>query len=85
MKVNRNGRSETVEVTADGEGFCSQVGALLLSNLCDRLGLTSALTEALGPDPPEAAEKRAAELLAEAGEQQVAKHRQACLGSVAVS
>ena len=49
MKVNRNGRPETVEVTADGEGFCSQAGALLLTNLCDRLGLTEALTEALAP------------------------------------
>jgi hypothetical protein len=49
LKVNRNGSSETVEVTADGEGFCSQAGALLLSNACDRLGLTSALTEALAP------------------------------------
>lgn len=49
MKVNRNGRPETVEVTADGEGFCSQAGALLLTNLADRLGLTDALTEALAP------------------------------------
>ena len=49
MKVNRNGQSETVEVTADGEGFCSQAGALLLTNLADRLGLTEALTEALAP------------------------------------
>lgn len=49
MKVNRNGSSETVEVTADGEGFCSQAGALLLTNLCDRLGLTEALTDALAP------------------------------------
>lgn len=47
MKVNRNGAQETVEVTADGEGFCSQAGALLLTNLCDRLGLTDALGEAL--------------------------------------
>lgn len=47
MRVNRNGRSETVEVSADGEGFCSQAGALLLTNLADRLGLTEALTEAL--------------------------------------
>lgn len=53
MKVNRNGRLETVEITADGEGFCSQAGALLLSNLCDRLGLTEALGEA-GADPPTA-------------------------------
>ena len=49
MKVNRNGSLETVEVTADGEGFCSQAGALLLTNLCDRLGLTDALGEALAP------------------------------------
>lgn len=49
MKVKRNGSLETVEVTADGEGFCSQAGALLLSNLCDRLGLTEALGEALAP------------------------------------
>lgn len=49
MKVNRNGRLETVEVTADSEGFCSQAGALLLGNLCDGLGLTEALGEALAP------------------------------------
>jgi len=49
LKVNRNGSLETVEVTADGEGFCSQAGALLLSNLCDRLGLTEAPGEALAP------------------------------------
>ena len=49
MKVNRNGSSETVEMTADGGGFCSQAGALLLTNLCDRLGLTAGLTEALAP------------------------------------
>jgi Transposase DDE domain group 1 len=49
LKVNRNGSLETVEVSADGEGFCSQAGALLLTNLCDRLGLTGALGEALAP------------------------------------
>lgn len=49
MKVNRNGRLETVEVSADGEGFCSQAGALLLTNLADRLGLTGALSAALAP------------------------------------
>lgn len=36
-------------MSADGEGFCSQAGALLLTNLCDRLGLTGALGEALAP------------------------------------
>lgn len=47
MKVNHRGSSETVEVTADGEGFCSHAGALLLVNLADRLGLTKGLSEAL--------------------------------------
>ena len=47
MKVNRRGCRETVEVTADGEGFCSHAGALLLVNLADRLGLTKGLGEAL--------------------------------------
>jgi Transposase DDE domain group 1 len=47
MKVNRRGCSETVTVTADGEGFCSHAGALLLVNLADRLGLTGGLSRAL--------------------------------------
>jgi hypothetical protein len=47
MKVNRRGCSETVEVTADGEGFCSHAGALLLVNLADRLGLTGGPSMAL--------------------------------------
>jgi hypothetical protein len=49
VKVNRNGAIETVEVTTDGEGFCSQADALLLTDLANRLGLTEALTEALAP------------------------------------
>jgi hypothetical protein len=47
LKVNRRGCEETVEITADGEGFCSQAGSLLLSNLADKLGLTEALTQAM--------------------------------------
>jgi hypothetical protein len=47
MKVNRRGCSETVDVTAEGEGFCSHAGAFLLVNLADRLGLTKGLSEAL--------------------------------------
>jgi hypothetical protein len=47
MKVNHRGTLETVEVTADGEGFCSHAGALLLVNLADRLGLTAGLSKAL--------------------------------------
>jgi hypothetical protein len=44
MKVNHRGSLKTVEVTADGEGFCSHAGALLLVNLADRLGLTRGLS-----------------------------------------
>ena len=47
MKVKRNGSSETVQITADGEGLCAHAGALALSNLSDRLGLTAELSKAL--------------------------------------
>lgn len=49
MKVQRNGREFTVEVTADGEGIVSHAGAYLLVELADRLGLTAALSEAMAP------------------------------------
>lgn len=63
MKVNRNGSLETVEVTADGEALCSQAGALLLTNLCDRLGLTDALDEALAPTRQRRSAHRDGEIL----------------------
>ena len=47
MKVTRDGRQFTVEVTADGEGLVSHAGAGLLAEAADRLGLTRALWEAL--------------------------------------
>ena len=60
MKVNGNGSSETVEVTADG-------GALLRrpapTNLCDRLGLTDALDEALAPTRQRRSAHRDGEIL----------------------
>ena len=42
MEVQRDGRSFTVEVTADGEGLVSYAGAALPAEAADRLGLTHA-------------------------------------------
>lgn len=49
MKVQRNGREFTVEVTADGEGVVSHAGTALLPGTAERIGLTKALSEALAP------------------------------------
>jgi hypothetical protein len=43
LKVMRDGRSVTVEVTADGAGLVSHAGSALLAQVADRLGLTRAL------------------------------------------
>ena len=48
MKVQRDGRRLTVEVTADGEGLVSHAGVALLGEAADQLGLTKALSRALG-------------------------------------
>ena len=47
MQVKPTTRPRTVEVTSDGEGFVSHAGAALLVELADRVGLTSALSDAL--------------------------------------
>ena len=47
MKVQREGRSFTVEVTADGEGLVSHAGSALLSQVADKTGLTRALSRGL--------------------------------------
>ena len=44
MKVMRDGRSVTVEVTADGAGLVSHAGSALLAQVADKLGLTKALS-----------------------------------------
>ena len=44
MKVMRDGRPVTVEVTADGSGLVSHAGTALLGQVADKLGLTSALS-----------------------------------------
>lgn len=49
MKVQRNGREFTVDVTADGEGIVSHAGAALLAETADRIGLTDALSKGLTP------------------------------------
>jgi hypothetical protein len=49
LKVQRRGRFEKVEVTADGEGLASHAGSALLVAVADKVGLTDFLCEALGP------------------------------------
>lgn len=47
MKVQRDGRQFTVEVTADGEGLVSHAGSALLAQVADKTGLTRALSGGL--------------------------------------
>ena len=44
----RNGRSVTVEVTADGTGLVSHAGTALVAQVADKVGLTRALSTGLG-------------------------------------
>ena len=44
MKVQRDGRNVTVEVTSDGEGLVSHAGSALLAQIADKSGLTNALS-----------------------------------------
>src|ERR1700747_3452263 len=43
----RNGRSVTVEVTADGTGLVSHAGTALVAQVADKVGLTRALSRRL--------------------------------------
>ena len=47
MRVMRDGRPVTVEVTADGAGLVSHAGSFMLARVGDRLGLTVALSAQL--------------------------------------
>lgn len=47
MKVQRDGRNFTVEVTSDGAGLVSHAGSFLLAQCAEKLGLTSGLSEGL--------------------------------------
>jgi hypothetical protein len=44
LRVQRNGRDFTVDVTADGEGLVSHAGSALLAQVADKTGLTKALS-----------------------------------------
>jgi Transposase DDE domain group 1 len=44
VKVMRDGRPVTVDVTADGAGLVSHAGSTLLAQVADKLGLTRALS-----------------------------------------
>jgi Transposase DDE domain group 1 len=44
LKVMRDGRPVTVEVTTDGAGLVSHAGSFLLAQVADKLGLTSGLS-----------------------------------------
>ena len=44
MRVMRDGRSVTVEVTSDGAGLVSHAGSALVAQVADKLGLTRALS-----------------------------------------
>ena len=47
MRVMRDGREVTVEVTADGAGLVSHAGSALLAQVADKLGLTRGLSRRL--------------------------------------
>jgi len=47
LKVTRDGRRITVEVTPDGDGLVSRAGSALLARVADKTGLTRALSVGL--------------------------------------
>jgi Transposase DDE domain group 1 len=48
LKVMRDGRSVTVEVSADGAGLVSHAGSALIARVADKVGLTGSLSLGLG-------------------------------------
>ncbi len=48
-RVNLKTTTRSIEVTSDAEGLTSRSGAYLLTELADKLGLTSALSAAMAP------------------------------------
>jgi Transposase DDE domain group 1 len=48
LKVMRDGRPVTVEVTSDGAGLVSHAGTALVAQVADEVGLTAALSVRLG-------------------------------------
>jgi hypothetical protein len=49
LKVMRDGRSVTVEVTSDGAGLVSHAGSALVAQVAEEVGLTNALSLGLAP------------------------------------
>jgi len=47
LRVKRDGRSVTVEVTADGAGLVSHAGTALIAQVAEKVGLTKALSRGL--------------------------------------
>jgi hypothetical protein len=47
LKVQRDGRGFTVDVTAEGDGLVSHAGSALLAQVADKVGLTGALSARL--------------------------------------
>jgi hypothetical protein len=47
LKVMRDGRPVTVEVTSDGAGLVSHAGTALIAQVADQVGLTSSLSTRL--------------------------------------
>jgi Transposase DDE domain group 1 len=94
LKVMRDGRSVTVEVTADGAGLVSRAGSALLARVADKLGLTRGLSRRLaglkqrrrGHDPGRVIRDLAV-MLADGGEcvadLAAVRDQQALFGSVA--
>jgi hypothetical protein len=48
LRVQRDGRDFTVDVTADGAGLVSHAGSALLAQVADKTGLTRSLSHELG-------------------------------------
>jgi Transposase DDE domain group 1 len=48
LKVTRDGRRFTVDVSADGDGLVSHAGSAMLAQVADKAGLTRALSRGLG-------------------------------------
>jgi hypothetical protein len=48
LRVMRDGRLVTVEVTADGAGLVSHAGSAMLGQVADKLGLAKAVSTRLG-------------------------------------
>ena len=51
--VKRNRRRPAVKITGGGTRVVNHAGARLLSDLADKVGLTSALSAAMAPTKPE--------------------------------